>query len=119
MKLEQINEQAKQSLNKYFKNAYDIKHSEGLRKEVAYYDMMNMIQEDIKKQEDRLHELNMMKSVLEHDAKGVYEFIFGKDHEAHEEIHHDNVDEMREKLNQNMSQQFVYMHDLKQKAMHK
>ena len=55
MKLEQINEQAKQSLKKYFKNAYELENNEGLRKELTYDEMMNMIQGDIKKQEERLH----------------------------------------------------------------
>lgn len=117
MKLEQINEQAKQSLNKYFKNAYELKHSEGLRKEVSYYEMMNMIQDDIIQQEEKLHELNMMKSVLEHDAKGVYEYIFGENNEAKESVHHDNMSEMRKKLNENMEQQFSYVDSLKQKVM--
>ena len=78
-----------------------------------------MIQDDIIQQEEKLHELNMMKSVLEHDAKGVYEYIFGKTDEADESVYHDSVNEMREKLNQNMSQQFVNVNELKQKMMNK
>lgn len=119
MKLEQINEQAKKSLKRYFKNAYELENKEGLRKELTYEEMMSMIHRDIKKQEERLHELNMMKSVLEHDAKGVYEYIFGKTDEADESVYHDSVNEMREKLNQNMSQQFVNVNELKQKMMNK
>lgn len=119
MNVNQINEQAKKSLKKYFKNAYELEHSEGLRKELTYYDMMNMIQSDIKEQEEKLHELNMLKRVLEQDAKGAYEYIFGSNDEKNEKVHHDNLNEMRKKLNENMNKQFSYVNVLKQQAMHK
>ena len=119
MNINQINEQAKQSLKKYFKNAYELEHSEGVRKELTYYDMMNMIQKDIKEQEERLNELNTFKKVLEHDAKGAYEYIFGSADQENKEVHHDSLDEMKKKLNENMEHQFSYVNDLKQKAMHK
>lgn len=116
MNINQINEQAKQSLKKYFKNAYEMEHSEGLRKELAYYDMMKMIKSDIKEQEERLHELNMLKKVLEHDAKGAYEYIFGKAAEG-QEVHHEDVKEMRKKISDYMERNFLYVNGLKQAAM--
>ena len=60
-----------------------------------------------------------MKKVLEHDAKNVYEYIFGSSHKENETVHHDNMNEMRKKLNENMDQQFSYVDSLKQKAMNK
>lgn len=119
MNLNQINEQAKQSLKKYFKNAYELESNKSLRKELTYDEMMNMIQSDIKKQEERLNELNMMKRVLEHDAKGAYEYIFGSNCKEDKEVHHDNMNEMRKKLKENMTQQFSYVNELKQKAIQK
>ncbi|MBM6841916.1 hypothetical protein H6A03_10275 [[Clostridium] spiroforme] len=118
MKLEQINEQAKLSLKKYFKDAYEINHQEGLKKELSYNEMLDMIHTDIAKQQQRLQELNMMKSVLEHDAKKVYEYIFGAVKEQNE-IHHDTIDEMRKKLNENMNAQMTYVNELKQQSMNK
>lgn len=119
MNLNQINEQAKQSLKKYFKNAYELEHSEGVRKELTYYDMMNMIQNDIKEQEEKLRELNTLKEILEHDAKGAYEYIFGSTAKENKEVHHDNLNEMRKKLNKNMEQQFSYVNSLKEQEMQK
>lgn len=118
MKLEQINEQAKLSLKKYFKDAYEIKQNEGNKKEFTYDEMISMIHSDIEKQQQRLHELNMMKEVLEHDAKKAYEYIFGAKTED-SEVHHDTIDEMRKKLNENMNEQMTYVNNLKQQSMKK
>lgn len=118
MKLEQINEQAKLSLKKYFKNAYEINHNEESKKELTYQQMMDMIHSDIEKHQQKLEELNMMKSVLEHDAKKVYEYIFGAEKEQGT-VHHDTIDEMRKKLNENMNEQMTYVNDLKEKSMNK
>lgn len=118
MKLEQINEQAKLSLKKYFKDAYEINRQEGSKKELSHKEMLDMIHADIEKQQERLHELNMMKSVLEHDAKKVYEYIFGAVKEQ-DEVHHDTIDEMRKKLKENMNDQMTYVNDLKQQSMNK
>ena len=116
MKLEQINEKARKSYNKYFKNAYDQKMSQGTRKEMTYVEMMEMIHRDIEKEEAKLKELNMIKHVLEHDAKQAGSFYFGKDKEVRP-VHHDTVDEMRSKLNENMASQLAHMNDLKQETM--
>ena len=117
MNINQINEQAKQSLKKYFKNAYELENKGSLRKELTYDEMMSMIHQDIKKQEERLNELNTFKKVLEHDAKGAYEYIFGSANQGNKEVHHDSLDEMKKKLNENMEHQFSYVNSLKEQAM--
>ena len=119
MNLNQISEQARYSLKKYFRDAYDIENTDSLRKELTYVEMMDMIQRDIKRQKERLNELNMMKKVLEHDAKGAYEYIFGKSETSNETVHHNTMNEMRKKLNENMEEQFSYVNDLKEKTMNK
>ena len=75
-----------------------------------------MIHRDIEKEEAKLKELNMIKHVLEHDAKQAGSFYFGKDKEVRP-VHHDTVDEMRSQLNENMASQLAHMNDLKQETM--
>ena len=118
MKLEKINEEARTCYNRYFKNAYDHKNSEGMRKEMSYVEMMDMIHNDIEKTEAQLEELHMIKHVLEHDAKQAGSVYFGKDKEIRD-VHHDSIDEMQAKLNENMASQLAHMNTLKQETMSK
>ena len=118
MKLEKINEEARNSYNKYFKNAYDHKNSDGMKKQMSYVEMLDKIHKDIEKTKAQLEELHMIKDVLEHDAKQSGSFYFGKDKEIRD-VHHDTVDEMQAKLNENMANQLAHMNTLKQETMSK
>lgn len=119
MNLNQINRQAKESLEKYFKNAYELNREQDPRNEMTVEELKARIKEDVIKQKQHTHQLRMMKELLENDAKIRYEKVFGKNETKINKPHHETIKEMQAKLQANAQYQLAYVGGLKQKALSK
>ena len=108
MSINEINEQAKESLKKYFKDSQDIQHEE----------MYQSVDDEIKEQEKKLEELHQMRHALQHNAKEAYEAVYGKTDEA-AEVKHTTVEEMEKELHENVEHQMEYVNELKNKSLKK
>ena len=84
MSINEINEQAKQSLKKYFKDSQDIQHDDDTKKQLTIEEMYQSVDDEIKEQEKKLEELHQMRHALQHNAKEAYEAVYGKTDEAAE-----------------------------------
>ena len=76
MSINEINEQAKQSLKKYFKDSQDIQHDDDTKKQLTIEEMYQSVDDEIKEQEKKLEELHQMRHALQryvvmHDAFDV------------------------------------------------
>ena len=70
MSINEINEQAKQSLRKYFKDSQDIQHDDDdTKKQLTIEEMYQSVDGEIKEQEKKLEELHQMRHALQHNAK--------------------------------------------------
>lgn len=78
MSINEINEQAKQSLKKYFKDSQDIQHDDDTKKQLTIEEMYQSVDDEIKEQEKKLEELHQMRHALQHNAKEAYEAVYGK-----------------------------------------
>ena len=58
MSINEINEQAKQSLKKYFKDSQDIQHDDDTKKQLTIEEMYQSVDGEIKEQEKKLEELH-------------------------------------------------------------
>lgn len=58
MSINEINEQAKQSLKKYFKDSQDIQHDDDTKKQLTIEEMYQSVDDEIKEQEKKLEELH-------------------------------------------------------------
>ena len=81
MSINEINEQAKESLKKYFKDSQDIQHDDDTKKQLTIEEMYQSVDDEIKEQEKKLEELHQMRHALQHNAKEAYEAIYGKEDE--------------------------------------
>ena len=54
MSINEINEQAKESLRKYFKDSQDIQHDDDTKKQLTIEEMQQSIDGEIKEQEKKL-----------------------------------------------------------------
>ena len=93
MSINEINEQAKESLRKYFKDSQDIQHDDDTKKQLTIEEMYQSVDDEIKEQEKKLEELHQMRHALQHNAKEAYEAVYGKTDEA-AEVKHTTVEEM-------------------------
>ena len=73
MSINEINEQAKESLKKYFKDSQDIQHDDDTKKQLTIEEMYQSVDDEIKEQEKKLEELHQMRHALQHNAKEAYE----------------------------------------------
>ena len=106
MSINEINEQAKESLKKYFKDSQDIQHDDDTKKQLTIEEMYQSVDDEIKEQEKKLEELHQMRHALQHNAKEAYEAVYGKTDEA-AEVKHTTVEEMEKELHENA--QFIEM----------
>ena len=67
MSINEINEQAKQSLRKYFKDSQDIQHDDDTKKQLTIEEMYQSVDDEIKEQEKKLEELHQMRHALQHN----------------------------------------------------
>lgn len=118
MSINEINEQAKASLRKYFKDSQDIKHEATNKKQLTIEEMYKSVDDEIKEQEKKLEELHQMRHVLQHNAKEAYEAVYGKSSEA-KDVQHTTVEEMEKELHENTQHQMEYVNELKNKALKK
>ena len=117
MSINEINEQAKQSLKKYFKDSQDIQHDDDTKKQLTIEEMYQSV-DDIKEQEKKLEELHQMRHALQHNAKEAYEAVYWKTDEA-AEVKHTTVEEMEKELHENAEHQMEYVNELKNKSLKK
>ena len=82
MSINEINEQAKESLRKYFKDGQDIQHDDDTKKQLTIEEMYKSVDNEIKEHEKKLEELHQMRHALQHNAKEAYEAIYGKEDEC-------------------------------------
>ena len=68
MSINEINEQAKESLRKYFKDSQDIQHDDDTKKQLTIEEMYKSVDDEIKEQEKKLEELHQMRHALQHNA---------------------------------------------------
>ena len=73
MSINEINEQAKESLKKYFKDSQDIQHDDDTKKQLTIEEMYQSVDGEIKEQEKKLEELHQMRHALQHNAKELHE----------------------------------------------
>ena len=118
MSINEINEQAKQSLRKYFKDSQDIQHDDDTKKQLTIEEMYQSVDDEIKEQEKKLEELHQMRHALQHNAKEAYEAVYGKT-EAAAEVKHATVEEMEKDLHENAEHQMEYVNELKNKSLKK
>ena len=119
MSINEINEQAKQSLRKYFKDSQDIQHDDDdTKKQLTIEEMYQSVDGEIKEQEKKLEELHQMRHALQHNAKEAYEAVYGKTDEA-AEVKHTTVEEMEKELHENAEHQMEYVNELKNKSLKK
>ena len=118
MSINEINEQAKQSLKKYFKDSQDIQHDDDIKKQLTIEEMYQSVDDEIKEQEKKLEELHQMRHALQHNAKEAYEAVYGKT-EAAAEVKHATVEEMEKELHENAEHQMEYVNELKNKSLKK
>ena len=78
MSINEINEQAKESLRKYFKDSQDIQHDDDTKKQLTIEEMYKSVDDEIKEQEKKLEELHQMRHALQHNAKEAFEAVYGK-----------------------------------------
>jgi len=114
MSINEINEQAKESLRKYFKDSQDIQHDDDTKKQLTIEEMYKSVDDEIKEQEKKLEELHQMRHALQHNAKEAY----GKEDEV-QDVKHSTVEEMEKELRENAEHQMEYVNDLKNKALKK
>ena len=93
MSINEINEQAKESLKKYFKDSQDIQHDDDTKKQLTIEEMYQSVDDEIKEQEKKLEELHQMRHALQHNAKEAYEAIYGKEDEI-QAVKHSTVEKM-------------------------
>ena len=115
MSINEINEQAKQSLKKYFKDSQDIQHDDDTKKQLTIEEMYQSVDDEIKEQEKKLEELHQMRHALQHNAKEAYEAVYVKTDEAK----HTTVEEMEKELHENAEHQMEYVNELKNKSLKK
>lgn len=118
MSINEINEQAKQSLRKYFKDSQDVEHATDSKKQLTIEEMYKSVDDEIKEQEKKLEELHQMRHALQHNAKEAYEAVYGKTAEA-KEVKHTTVEEMAKELHENAEHQMEYVNELKNKSLEK
>lgn len=118
MSINEINEQAKESLKKYFKDGQDIQHDDDTKKQLTIEEMYQSVDDEIKEQEKKLEELHQMRHALQHNAKEAYEAVYGKTDEA-AEVKHTTVEEMEKELHENVEHQMEYVNELKNKSLKK
>lgn len=119
MSINEINEQAKQSLRKYFKDSQDIQHDDDdTKKQLTIEEMYQSVDGEIKEQEKKLEELHQMRHALQHNAKEAYEAVYEKTDEA-AEVKHTTVEEMEKELHENAEHQMEYVNELKNKSLKK
>ena len=112
MSINEINEQAKESLRKYFKDGQDIQHDDDTKKQLTIEEMYQSVDDEIKEQ------LHQMRHALQHNAKEAYEAVYGKTDEA-AEVKHTTVEEMEKELHENAEHQMEYVNELKNKSLKK
>ena len=78
MSINEINEQAKESLKKYFKDSQDIQHDDDTKKQLTIEEMYQSVDDEIKEQEKKLEELHQMRHALQHNAKKLMKRFMGK-----------------------------------------
>lgn len=118
MSINEINEQAKESLRKYFKDGQDIQHDDDTKKQLTIEEMYKSVDNEIKEHEKKLEELHQMRHALQHNAKEAYEVIYGKEDEI-QAVKHSTVEKMEKELRENAEHQMEYVNDLKNKALKK
>ena len=118
MSINEINEQAKESLRKYFKDSQDIQHDDDTKKTLTIEEMYKSVDDEIKEQEKKLEELHQMRHALQHNAKEAYEAVYGKENEV-QDVKHSTVEEMQKELHENAEHQMEYVNELKNKALEK
>lgn len=118
MSINEINEQAKESLRKYFKDSQDIQHDDDTKKPLTIEEMYKSVDDEIKEQEKKLEELHQMRHALQHNAKEAYEAVYGKETEV-QDVKHSTVEEMQKELHENAEHQMEYVNELKNKALEK
>ena len=118
MSINEINEQAKESLRKYFKDSQDIQHDADTKKQLTIEEMYKSVDDEIKEQEKKLEELHQMRHTLQHSAKEAYEVVYGKEDEV-QDVKHSTIEEMEKELHENAEHQMEYVNDLKNKALKK
>ena len=64
MSINEINEQAKESLKKYFKDSQDIQHDDDTKKQLTIEEMYQSVDDEIKEQEKKLDVLMVLISDL-------------------------------------------------------
>ena len=116
MSINEINEQAKESLRKYFKDSQDIQHDDDTKKQLTIEEMYKSVDDEIKEQEKKLEELHQMRHALQHNAKEAFEAVYGKEDEV-QDVKHSTVEEMEKELRENAEHQMEYVNDLKNKAL--
>ena len=90
MSINEINEQAKESLRKYFKDSQDIQHDDDTKKQLTIEEMYQSVDGEIKEQRKEIRRINIkMRHALQHNAKEAYEAVYGKTDEAAEVKHND------------------------------
>ena len=138
MSINEINEQAKESLRKYFKDGQDIQHDDDTKKQLTIEEMYKSVDNEIKEHEKKLEELHQMRHALQHNAKEAYEAVYGKTDETAERkettdhidiiygkedeiqaVKHSTVEKMEKELRENAEHQMEYVNDLKNKALKK
>ena len=118
MSINEINEQAKESLRKYFKDSQDIQHDDDTKKQLTIEEMYKSVDNEIKEYEKKLEELHQMRHALQHNAKEAYEAVYGKT-EAAAEVKHATVEEMEKELHEDAEHQMEYVNELKNKSLKK
>ena len=118
MSINEINEQAKESLRKYFKDGQDIQHDDDTKKQLTIEEMYKSVDNEIKEHEKKLEELHQMRHALQHNAKEAYEAIYGKEDEI-QAVKHSTVEKMEKELHENTQHQMEYVNELKNKALKK
>ena len=116
MSINEINEQAKESLRKYFKDSQDIQHDDDTKKQLTIEEMYKSVDDEIKEQEKKLEELHQMRHALQHNAKEAFEAVYGKEDEV-QDVKHSTVEEMEKELRENAEHQMEYVNSLKQNTM--
>lgn len=116
MNTKKIDDQAIESLKKFFKDNKEIAKEDlqAMTKE----EVTNIVDSEISRYKAKINELNELKHKISQEAEESFEKVFGKT-KVEEKHHHLNTDEMEKQLKENAKHQINEMNKLKEEKTQK
>lgn len=116
MNTKKINEQAIESLKKYFNENKEISKED--MQPMTKEEVTNIVDSEISRYKAKIDELNELKHKISQEAEESFEKIFGKA-KVQEKHHHLNTDEMEKQLKENAEHQINEMNKIKEEKTQK